>query len=113
MEARKSVGAPLGLPDVIARSDLLRLMMVEDGIGWCASGETGTAPLSWPEIVAFSAHLGLDEWERGTIRALSLAYLDGLAIGVDPMAPPPNAIAEPMKAKRVLAQGIKAALRGK
>lgn len=112
IQARRDAGAPLNLPQITARRDLLDAMMAEDGIGWCQIDGMGERrPLPWAEIVAFGAHQGLDEWERGTIRALSLAYLDGLEIGADPAGVAPCAGADPAADRRALAAGIRGALR--
>ena len=104
MELRRNAGAPLNLPEPLARRDLLDCMMADDGIGWVSVG-MDHQPLPWSEIVAFAAHQGLDEWERGTIRALSVAYLDGRNSTAEPNAP------KGAGAKMALAEGIRGALR--
>lgn len=91
------------------------MMMDADGIGWCRAEGMGQGPVPWSEIVAFASHAGLDEWERGTIRALSLAYLEGLDIGVDPgaRAPNQNLSAEDRKAQAMAIRNAMAGMRRK
>lgn len=61
------------------RDAFLALGMSRDGV------------LSWQEIDAYARLTGDigDPWEAHTIRAMSLAYLDGLRLGEDPLAIPP------------------------
>ncbi len=80
--------------------------MADDGIGWTSVG-MDHRPLPWSEIVAFAAHQGLDEWERGTIRALSVAYLDGRNCTAEPNAP------KGREGKLAMAAAIGAALRSR
>jgi hypothetical protein len=104
MELRRKAGAPLNLPEPLARRDLLDAMMADDGIGWASVG-MDHQPLPWSEIIAFAAHQGLDEWERGTIRALSMAYLDGRNSTAEPNAQTGR------EGKLALAEAIRAGMR--
>lgn len=63
-------------------------MMRRDGVGWCAQdGMGGAQPLEWSEIESFSrmAGLALEVWESRQIRKMSAAYVEGLALGSEPM----------------------------
>ena len=62
--------------------------MSPDGLGWCSFDQMGgAAPVTWSEISAFSreAGLNLEPWEARQIRAMSVAYVNGMARGKEPM----------------------------
>jgi len=80
-------GLDLSFPDVSGVEYLLD-MMASEGLGWCAFDSMGGAePVSWSEIGSFSREAGLDlePWEAKQLRALSVAYVHGLARGQEPM----------------------------
>lgn len=56
-----------------------------------ALGMAGEGALSWQEIDAYARLTGEigDPWEAHVIRAMSIAYLDGMRLGEDPLAIPP------------------------
>lgn len=63
-------------------------MMAQEGLGWCSFDQMGGAqPVDWSEIRAFSQEAGLDlaPWESKQIRAMSVAYVSGMARGREPM----------------------------
>jgi len=63
-------------------------MMAQEGIGWCSFDQMGGAePVTWSEIRAFSKEAGLDlePWESKQLRAMSVAYVSGMARGGEPM----------------------------
>lgn len=60
----------------------------------------------------FATHAGLSAWERGALRAMSVAYVEGLAIGEEPGGVAPTATAETEHVdKAALGRGILSALR--
>lgn len=80
-------GLDLGLPDITG-VEYLRDMMGPEGLGWCTFEPMGgAAPHSWSEIDAFSRAAGiqLEPWEASQLRAMSVAYVEGMARGSDPM----------------------------
>ncbi|UWS05860.1 hypothetical protein K4K94_07860 [Phaeobacter inhibens] len=75
------------MPDVGGVEYLLDMMMPE-ALGWCSFDQMGgAAPIAWTEINAFSRAAGLDlePWEVKQLRAMSAAYVQGLARGREPM----------------------------
>lgn len=77
----------LGLPDISGVEYLLD-MMAPEGLSWCLYGQMGGAePISWSEISSFSRETGLalEPWETRQLRAMSVAYVRGLARGSEPM----------------------------
>lgn len=83
----KNEGLDLSLPDISGGEYLLDLMAPE-GLGWCSYDQMGGAePVSWSEICSFSREAGLDlePWESRQLRAMSVAYIAGLARGKEPM----------------------------
>lgn len=80
-------GLDLALPDVSGAEYLLEWMAPEC-LGWCKfEAMGGAAAHSWAEIEAFSRASGalLEPWEASQIRAMSAAYVDGMARGGEPM----------------------------
>lgn len=80
-------GLDLALPDVGGAEYLLD-MMTPEGLGWCSYDPMGGSnPVSWSEIGSFSLGAGLDlePWEAKQLRAMSVAYVHGLARGTEPM----------------------------
>ena len=77
------MGARFELPDIdggeYIKDAFVALGMQRDGV------------LSWSEIHAYSQLTGnlSDPWEAETVRSMSIAYLDGLNTGEDPLAIPP------------------------
>lgn len=110
MESRQKAGTDLGLPELGVWRYVAGLMMET---GWCAvDGMGNRQPLPWTEIVAFASHAGLTEWERSVVRAMSVAYLDGLSVGEEPGGIAPTATTETAHVdKAALGRGIMAALR--
>jgi hypothetical protein len=79
------------LPDVSGVEYLLE-MMAPEGIGWCTFDHMGGAePIEWSEIRSFSKEAGiyLEPWESSQLRAMSVAYVNGLARGREPMTVSP------------------------
>jgi len=77
----------LGLPDITG-VEYLREWMLPDQLGWCHfDGMGGGGPHSWAEVEAFSRlSCGqMDPWEARQIRAMSVAYVEGMAKGREPM----------------------------
>ena len=50
----------------------------------------GVRAVDWPEITAFNAACGpYERWEMQMLREMSLAFVEGLSLGENPMARPP------------------------
>lgn len=60
-------------------------------IGFVESGANGPTPVSWRELTAYGDATGevSKPWEFRTLRAMSVAYLDGHSIGRDDFGIPP------------------------
>ena len=75
------------MPDIGGVGYLLD-MMAPEGLAWCSFGQMGgVEPVSWSEISSFSREAGLylEPWEARQLRAMSVAYVQGLARGNEPM----------------------------
>lgn len=80
-------GIDPALPDIEGVEYLLD-MMAPEGLAWCSFDQMGGAEaVSWSEIESFSRGTGLDlePWETRQLRAMSVAYVHGMARGKDPM----------------------------
>ncbi|MEX0304095.1 MAG: hypothetical protein AB3N24_16875 [Leisingera sp.] len=87
MKLWQCAGLDLSLPDIRGVEYLLD-MMAPEGLGWCRFDQMGGAePVTWSEIGSFSreAGLGLEPWEAKQLRAMSAAYVHGLARGGEPL----------------------------
>lgn len=78
-------GQTVPLPPV--PSPATPLIALAQTVGLCASNGMGLQPISFAEIAA--AAPWSDAAEREVVRAMSVAYLDGRAIGQDVFGVPP------------------------
>lgn len=77
----------LGLPGITG-VEYLREWMSPDQLGWCHfDGMGGAGAHSWAEVGAFSRMTGgqMEPWEARQVRAMSVAYVEGMAKGGEPM----------------------------
>lgn len=76
------------MPDVGDADYLLRAF---HELGRKMAGPMGSGPLAWSEIVAYAAATGQisSPWEFRALREMSVAFIDGQAIGEDPFGIPP------------------------
>ena len=84
-------GLDFALPDIEGVEYLVEIMAPE-GLGWCSfDGMGGAQAHSWQEIQSLSqmADLQLEPWEAKAVRSMSVAYVQGLASGRDPMTVSP------------------------
>lgn len=87
----RSEGIDLALPEISGVDYLLDMMMAE-GLGWCSFDQMGGATaVTWSEINSFStgAGLELEPWEARQLRAMSVAYVNGMERGREPMTVSP------------------------